>query len=78
MKVHEIQMQPESVRVKTDRLTLRIEERRDEHGVFSEVVYVVASYGQHLADRDQHNVQVQGQTARVTVTGPQSTEETYP
>lgn len=48
MHVREIQMQVESVRVETERLTLRLEEHRDEHGQFYEKVFVVPRYGHRL------------------------------
>lgn len=48
MQVREIQMQPESVRVETDRLTLRLEEHRDEQGRFYEKVFVIPRYGCRL------------------------------
>lgn len=48
MQISAMQMRPESVRVETGRLTLRIEEHRDEWGQYYEAVYLLPAPGAKL------------------------------
>lgn len=68
MQVREIQMQPESVRVETDRLTLRLEEHRDEHGRYYEKVFIVPRYACCL--NSEGPVWGTDRVAKVEVIGP--------
>ncbi len=68
MQVREIQMQPESVRVETERLTLRLEEHRDEQGRFYEKVFVVPRYLHRL--NPEGAIQGTDRVAKVEVIGP--------